>query len=53
MRAQPKSPIAALAQETTAQLAGLVGADPVPPRATADYLLLLEPRDGPEDEDAS
>jgi transposase len=52
-QAQPKSPIAALAEEMTRQVAGLVGADPVPPRATADYRSLLELRDGPEDEDAS
>lgn len=52
-QAQPKSPILALTDEATAQLAALVGADAVPPRPAADYLPLLEPRDGPQDEDAS
>ncbi len=52
-QAQPKSPLAALAEDATAQVAALVGADPVPPRSTADYVSLLESPDGPEDEDAS
>ena len=52
-QAQPKSPIAALAEDAASHLAGLVGQDPVPPRATAEYLALLEASDGPEDEDAS
>jgi transposase len=52
-QAQPKSPILALTEEATAQLAALVGADAVPPRSTADYLPLLEAADGPQDEDPS
>ena len=52
-QAQPKTPILALTDDATAQLAALVGADPVPPRSTADYLPLLEAADGPQDEDAS
>jgi hypothetical protein len=52
-QAQPKSPLLALTEEATAQLAALVGADAVPPRSTADYLPLLEAADGPQDEDPS
>ena len=52
-QAQPKSPIAALAEDATAHVAGLVGADPVRPRSTADDLSLLESCDGPQDDDAS
>jgi transposase len=52
-QAQPKSPMLALTDEATAQLAALVGADAVPPRSTAEYLPLLETADGPPDEDAS
>jgi hypothetical protein len=52
-QAQPTSPIAALAEDATAQVAALVGGDPVPPRSTADYLSRLEACDGPHDEDAS
>lgn len=50
-QAQPKAPLIALAEEATSYLTGLVGEDPVPPRSTADYLSLLEPDDGPQDED--
>ena len=52
-QAQPKSSIAALAEDATAQVAWLVGADPVRPRATAEYLPLLEAADGPDDDDAA
>jgi hypothetical protein len=52
-QAQPKSPMLALTEEATTQLAALVGADAVPPRSTADYLPLLDTADGPQDADAS
>jgi transposase len=50
-QAQPKAPLLALAEATAASLSGVLGADPVPPRSTADYLALLEAPDGPQDEE--
>ena len=51
-QAQPKSPLEALADATHAQVAALIADDPVPPRATADYLSLFEDQiDGSEDDD--
>ena len=50
-QAQPKSPLLALTDEATTQLTALVGADPITPRPTAEYLPLLEHPDGSDDED--
>jgi transposase len=50
-QAQPKAPLLALAEETTAALTGAIGGDPVPPRSMADYLALMEPANGPQDEE--
>jgi transposase len=50
-QAEPKAPLLALAEEATASLTGVIGADPVPPRSTADYLALMEAADGPQDEE--
>ena len=53
-QAQPTSPLEALADATHAQVAALIAEDPVPPRATADYLSLFEGQtDGSEDDDPS
>jgi hypothetical protein len=50
-QAQPKSSLEALADATHAQVAALIAHEPVPPRATADYLSLFEKADGPENDD--
>ncbi|MBI3049967.1 MAG: IS21 family transposase [Acidobacteria bacterium] len=50
-QAQPKAPLLALAEEATASLTGVIREDPVPPRSTADYLALMEPADGSQDEE--
>ena len=53
-QAQPKSALEVLEAEARPLLAALVGEEPVPPRATAEYQHLLEaPDHGPQDEDAS
>ena len=55
-QAQPKSALDSLEAETRPHLAALVGEQPVPPRATAEYRHLLEPshpEHETEDEDAS
>jgi len=53
-QAQPRSPLDALADDTHAEIAALIAEEPVPPRATADYLALFESHpDGSEDEDPS
>jgi transposase len=53
-QAQPKSALDVLEAEARPLLAALVGEEPVPARATAEYQHLLEaPDHGPQDEDAS
>ncbi len=53
-QAQPKSALDVLEAEVRPLLAALVGEEPVPARATAEYQHLLEASDhGPQDEDAS
>jgi transposase len=50
-QAQPKAPLLALAEEATASLTGVIAQDPVRPRSTAEYAPLLQPDDGPQDEE--
>ena len=52
-QAQPKSVMDSLLAEAQPHLRLLVGDEPVLPRSTADYLSLLKPHDGPNDEEPS
>jgi hypothetical protein len=53
-QARPKSALDVLAADARLHLTALMGEEPVPARATAEYRHLLEaPDDGPQDEDAS